>query len=424
MTQFLLLCGTLPVFAVILMTALLAPARTAFTRKKIMALLLLFVLTLLLNAFVFNYFGCELYRKYYMLLVQVPVFTGFYIISEHRGIKLLFTLFTTVALCSLPVEFVVAARILTNGNPVAMASAVLLAYTLVLLFTIFFLRPRYLFTLKFGEPALFWKFILVPVLYYLYCYLYSGYNFMRIQTLNGYFVNRIPELMMLVFYLILPDIFKTICEKTFLEKRRDFMQMQLSSATDQIEQLRKAQQQTEIYRHDLRHHMHYLNSCLVENRTEDASAYIHQIFEKIDHLQVTRYCTNESVNLILTSYADKAAAQGISMDIRVTGVDFSRFQIMDICSLLSNALENALKASAQSETKRFVSLHMFEKNTSLCIRQSNSFGQKPVFKNGVPVSFREGHGIGIKSMLYVIGKYQGIYKFSVENEQFLFQLSM
>lgn len=202
--------------------------------------------------------------------------------------------------------------------------------------------------------------------------------------------------------------------------------MQLNMATEQVSHLRATEKQSAIYRHDLRHHMNYLKACIDANKLAEASAYIEQIFEEIRQTQVEQYCSNESINLILASYASKAKQNNLSVDFDIKDVDFSGFQIIDLCSLLSNALENALEACKQMEKSdnRNIRLRIYEKNGKFCFHISNSYALLPVFQHGIPVASKEGHGMGTLSMIHVVEKYNGIYGFHAEDGKFTFRASM
>lgn len=52
---------------------------------------------------------------------------------------------------------------------------------------------------------------------------------------------------------------------------------------------------------------------------------------------------------------------------------------------------------------------------------SNSYHTAPVFKNDIPVTSANGHGIGIQSMISVIEKYHGIYGFLPKMESSVFR---
>ena len=153
---------------------------------------------------------------------------------------------------------------------------------------------------------------------------------------------------------------------------------------------------------------------------------MNDINDGLDNIVVKKYCTNEAVNLILSSYMEQANEYQITTTISVTAADFSRFQIPDLCSLLANALENAIHACAEMELPdaRYIHLKIYEKNNLLCINMANSYTKEPVFENNIPIAQHNGHGIGIQSIISVIEKYHGVYGFYVSHGEFRFQASL
>ncbi len=169
--------------------------------------------------------------------------------------------------------------------------------------------------------------------------------------------------------------------------------------------------------------MTFLQNCIAENELEQALEYIHQICADIDNSRVIRYCENDALNLILSSYAGQASDAGIELQFTVTATDFTRFQITDLCSLFANALENAIYACEKipAPEKRYITLKVYEKNNRICIQIANSYLQEPVFENEIPISHEPNHGLGTKSMISVVEKYHGVYGFFAEDGKFRFR---
>lgn len=201
-----------------------------------------------------------------------------------------------------------------------------------------------------------------------------------------------------------------------------------AQAKKEIDQLYESQKQAAIYRHDLRHHLNFLQTCLAENKPTEALRYIREIDSSLRFSSLKRYCVDDSMNLILFSYADKAQERKITCTFTITATDFSRFQITDLCSLISNALDNALNACDKitSSEDRYIQLKLYEKNDRLCINLLNSYNLEhpPVFEDDLPVSYKSGHGFGVQSIVSVIEKYQGIYGFFARNGEFRFQATL
>ena len=54
--------------------------------------------------------------------------------------------------------------------------------------------------------------------------------------------------------------------------------------------------------------MNFIQSCLAGNNMQQALEYINEINNNLNNTRITRYCNNEAINLILSSYINKAHA--------------------------------------------------------------------------------------------------------------------
>jgi len=111
------------------------------------------------------------------------------------------------------------------------------------------------------------------------------------------------------------------------------------------------------------------------------------------------------------------------LTVNVKLPDLLPFSDTELCSLLSNALENAIHACEQipDSNKRIIRLRMYSKNNKLCIDLHNSYQAEPIFQQGLPVSKEQGHGFGTKSIAHIVEKHGGVFQFSVKDGWFIFQ---
>ncbi|HEX3078067.1 MAG TPA: GHKL domain-containing protein [Lachnospiraceae bacterium] len=280
----------------------------------------------------------------------------------------------------------------------------------------------YVVLLKYEGSRILRLFISVPLIYYLIEFILTVYTNLLYQ--NNPAVVEFMDSSVVVIYFIFSIVFlKTLYKKKEIEVEQEVFKILANQSQFEIEALRKSQRQASIYRHDLRHHMNFLNSCIVNNKLEEALAYIAETCDEIDSSRTIQYSENESVNLILSSYAARAAEKRISFEITVTTDEFSKLSVSDLCSLLSNALENAIHATEKitERDQRFIKLRLYSKNNKLCIDIRNSFETEPLFVQDLPVSLEQHHGFGTKSMAHIVEKHGGVYQFSTANGIFIFQ---
>ena len=195
--------------------------------------------------------------------------------------------------------------------------------------------------------------------------------------------------------------------------------------------------------------MNFIQSCLNDNNYTQAQEYISEICTNLDNSRITKYCDNEAVNLILSSYIGKANEHNITTHISVTAANLADYKPTDLCSLFANALENAINACRLVQTgskndynsyngmtvnnstdynsansNRIITVKVFDKNNKLCINITNTYAVEPIFVNNTPVSDKSGHGIGVRSIISVIEKYNGVYDFFTKDGVFYFQACM
>lgn len=115
----------------------------------------------------------------------------------------------------------------------------------------------------------------------------------------------------------------------------------------------------------------------------------------------------------------------IQLSIEAKLPDTLTFSDTELCSLISNALENAVHACENIEdvSNRYIKLRMYSKNNKLCIDIRNTYHSSPNFYQGLPVSKHEGHGLGTKAMVHIVEKHGGVFQFLVKDEWFIFQAS-
>ena len=216
-------------------------------------------------------------------------------------------------------------------------------------------------------------------------------------------------------------------QRNRLQQLQNGLGMQVTQAVREIDALRQSQKQASAYRHDLRHHLQYLASCIKEGQTDRAQAYISGICAEIEAQKVEWYCENETANLILSAFAQRAKKDGITLDTAVTLPSFLLVSDSDLCVLLSNALENALHACQSlpsAGTARIISVEGYERDGRLFLQVTNPCGEPVRFENGIPISSRPGHGLGVQSICAIVKRYGGVCSFSVNNGTFLLRLSL
>lgn len=178
-----------------------------------------------------------------------------------------------------------------------------------------------------------------------------------------------------------------------------------------------------VYRHDMRHHLSVLEELAAEGSNREMLNYIGSIDGQLRESEQRAYCENTAVNAVLCAYIRRAEEAGCSVTAEINIPCEIPFDPLDICSVLANAMENATNACMENtrQENRCISLAaVFEKDQKWILTIENPC-ERPVRigKSGFPdVSGKDGHGIGLKSVERIVGKYNGLFRCAYNNGVF------
>ena len=270
------------------------------------------------------------------------------------------------------------------------------------------------------------QFGLIPALYYGFDYLTRIYTDL-LASGASVVVEFMPTVCCGAYLVFLLYNASEERRRSLLQQTQENLKLQMAQAAKEIGALRESQALAAQHRHDLRHHLQYLLSCIENEQTERAKDYISGIYAELEAQQVRRYCENEAANLILSAFVRRAEKAGIAMDIRGALPSLIHVSDNDLCVILSNALENALHAClpfAMEGTACVirVEFRFHEQNGRLFLQTVNPCREEVRFEKGLPVSSRPGHGIGVRSIRDVVDRYGGGCSFLLEDGQFILRL--
>lgn len=261
---------------------------------------------------------------------------------------------------------------------------------------------------------------IAPMFYYILTYLTVIYS--DILELNGMkLVNLFDGSFTLVFMMYTICFLRIMQDKKEADTEREVLLVMKEATRLELEELHKTQEFIKSYHHDLRHHINYVDSLISENENMKAREYLKNVLDEQTSKAI--YASNESVIMILEKFEKKAEKYGVNFEMQVLTNDFSGFDELSLCSLISNGLENAIKFSKEHKTPRvYIAMQRTEKSLTILIK--NNYEKLPEFHNLRPFTKEHGHGYGTKSMTKVVGKYKGFSQFYVEYNYFIFRATL
>lgn len=155
-----------------------------------------------------------------------------------------------------------------------------------------------------------------------------------------------------------------------------------------------------------------LTRLIEEDKTAEARQLIARQDEKLSAASLTPYTNYPIVNAALSIYLRRAEEAGLQVSQKVNLPPAMHTEENQLAVLLSNLLENALLSARQAEGGR-ISL-VLQHNCAQCVLELINTAPRPLElgSDGLPMTNRKGHGLGMLSLRNFLSKYEGYADFS------------
>lgn len=349
--------------------------------------------------------GVTTAERLYPVIVHLPlVLVLFLWIKKPLGVSLI-SVCTAYLCCQLPRWVSLTALALTHSP---LASEII--YTLAIIPAFLLLRryfaPAAYSVMTYSKQALL-LFGSLPLAYYLFDYVTTVYaELLHVETEALY--EFLPTAL-IVFYVVFLALYHVQSrKKSQAELQNAMLETALKQSHTEMERLKDTARQTAVYQHDMRHHLNMIEGFLSAHKVEQATEYIRHIQEDVSTLRLHRYCENEAMNLLCSSFAEKARGMEIPLTMEISLPQGLPITDTELCSLVSNGLENALHAVEKLDKhRRWVQFTCRVRSSNLLLEIKNPYKGKVYMQDGVPVSTQENHGYGCHSIRAIAQRSRG-----------------
>ncbi len=175
--------------------------------------------------------------------------------------------------------------------------------------------------------------------------------------------------------------------------------------------------------HDFKHQLQVLAAVTEEERQ-------HQMEETnraIGFYDAVVKTENEALNVLLTEKSFYCTNHQIRLSCMVNTRQLEKIRLVDLYTLLGNALDNAIESAEQvsDPEKKVISLSILDREGMLYIRLENYYEQMPDIQDGIPQTRKtdkQNHGFGLKSIKYIAQSYGGRADIRMENQIFYLEI--
>lgn len=377
---------------------------------------------LLIQSFFWLMYSVDTAKRLYPLIVHLPlVLILIFVLKKRTGVAVV-SVCTAYLCCQLPrwVNLVVTA--VTQSPLAGEISYTLVIVPIFILLCRLFVRPAY--AAMTASPNSLLLFGSLPVAYYFFDYatvIYSDALYRSDGAINEF----LPTVLITFYVMFLTAYHVQSTRRAETEMQNSMLEAGLKQSQTEMDALRRSEVQTAVYQHDMRHHLNMIDGLLAAGRTQQAEEYIKKVQADIETVTPRRFCENELVNLHCSSFAGKAEHMGVRLTVEAALPQVLSIPDTELCSVLSNGLENALRAvTPLPEGKRWVSLYCGVRLGKLLLEIRNPCAERVVMRGGLPVSQREGHGYGCRSIQTIAQRRGGLCAFRMEEDAFLLQFML
>ena len=172
--------------------------------------------------------------------------------------------------------------------------------------------------------------------------------------------------------------------------------------------------------HDLKHQIAALRAEPDARRREE---WLDAMESDIAVYEAQNKTGNSVLDTVLTSKSLYCQKHKISFTCVADGSLLGFMDVVDICNIFGNALDNAIEAVLQipDKEKRLIHLSVSGEKSFLLIRVENYYEGEVRFKSGDPISTKgddKFHGFGVKSIRYAAKRYGGTVSISANHNWF------
>ena len=221
---------------------------------------------------------------------------------------------------------------------------------------------------------------------------------------------------LLTYYL-----FFTIDQRTRENARLTALHQKEEMEKEKYHATRLNYEELRSIRHEIKNHNFYLKALLDEGKVAEAQEYLARVSARGTRYLKSFDSGNYAVDVVMNHEMAAAREQGVTLKASVLVPRRLPFLDEDLCSLLSNLLDNAIEAAAQSgEREKVVEISIMPRQEYLFLRVTNPVDRSLPEKRRLTLETTktknsELHGFGTRIIRWVAEKYRGSVKYSMKD---------
>ncbi len=199
------------------------------------------------------------------------------------------------------------------------------------------------------------------------------------------------------------------------------IQQQTENDARYFEVIEQSNKDMQIFAHDIKNHLIQIRNM---EHFESAKDYIDSIYPQIETFSSIGISQNKMLDLIISKYIKLCESKNIIFSVDVKTANLNYVADTDLSTLLNNLLDNAVEAAEQTEHKKILLKIYSKSKTYDALTLSNSCKTPPSASGKKLKTTKRNkklHGIGLKSIMKIVDKYNGLYDWHYKEDTKTFE---
>ncbi len=211
------------------------------------------------------------------------------------------------------------------------------------------------------------------------------------------------SLIIAVLFFVVKDI-----SKKHLQNTADLLEQQVKVQIEHYEAFTQLSREFHSFRHDYKNHMHCICSLIESQDYSAVLSYMDKLTDNFNPEMIFIDSGNKIADAILTNKMHTAQNDGI--EFQFEGTFFSDISPADLCTILSNGLDNAIEACLKTNDIRWIYVKTAKQKSFQYIEISNSKSSYDVFSDTQDFTSKTDkvhHGYGLYNIRKAVAQYDG-----------------
>ena len=337
-------------------------------------------------------------------------------VAEYEGQKAIFNFPAAIFFVTIAETAARAVALSTAGSNYAYLAVEFIVFISIMVIREFFTKSFYETIMKYNDSG--WGMLDMAIIIYLFV--------IYMMTMTTGYEKMLPiriglEVIMLVGVIAIFVFAGKTLQNQENQHNYTLLKEQAKSWVKQVEELSQNEKQISILRHDMRHKINIVSQLVEEGHYGEALNVLDNTDKELEKSRPEKYCEKIYINSVLIMHRRTAENCRMSISYNMDIPEAISVNVYELSVVVSNLIENAINACLKIPDRedRYIIVKARSTENNLVLEIVNScIAKAETDKNGMPVTDREGHGIGVISVETFVNKYNGMLDFTAEEDRF------